>query len=179
MAQKCRFPQASSSLSVSARRTLLQCSTTSLPSPSVPAPAKHMGKFLFVLLCATFRVIHVSFFAKTGSGQTEKPHRGLNRRGRCVPQTTLGSRGLLWRSGSPCPTSGKKTGLCGPHLYTKMISLPRQARDKHRKLGNAQEKDYPFSCESVASCLPPAAPLPLSSASHAHTLESSRCRSRS
>ena len=114
--------QASSSLSVSARRTLLQCSTTSLPSPSVAIQllSKHMEKSAFLTSSATFRMKHVSFLPRHAQRLEQKnTHRGLNRRGRCVPQTTLGSRGLLWRSGSPCPTSGKKTGLCGPLLYYK------------------------------------------------------------
>jgi hypothetical protein len=43
------------------------------------------------------------------------------------------------------PSAGKKTVFLS-HLYTKMIFLPRQARDKHRE----NSKKRPFSCRSCA-----------------------------
>ena len=87
------------------------------------------------------------WFAKTGSGQTDRLQRKLDRKNGA--HLSAGKQSMAVVQAAPC-SAGKKTVLLS-HLYIKTIILPRQARDKHRESTQKRDDRFLRRCANHAS----------------------------
>jgi hypothetical protein len=87
------------------------------------------------------------WFAKTGSGQTDRLQRKLDRKNGA--HLSAGKQSMAVVQAAPC-SAGKKTVLLS-HLYMKTIILPRQARDKHRESTQKRDDRFLRRCANHAS----------------------------